>query len=515
MFVDSTSVTSSLQNTTMKNFLLSFLLYFMLPAAFSQQAKQVLQPDSICGKDALVWNAPGFSNGTTNYGAYEAMGAHAWTNQGTPDTARSLLQFDLSTIPVGSVITYAYLSLFNNPTTAYAQGQHSTLSGPNDLFIQRIISPWMENSVTWFSQPVATSQNEVSVASSTSAHQDYPSINVTALVQDMVDNPLTSFGFMIRLQDEGYYRAMVFATSDYTDPAKRPMLVINYVLPASGCFELKPLTGCGKDAMVWNAPGHMNGTTNYGSSDAFGPHAWTNQGTPDTSRSLLQFDLSAIPGNAVITSAVLSLYNNPTTVFGQGEHSWLSGPNSALIQRITSPWDERMVTWMTQPSSTSMNEVWIPASTNIHQDYPGIDVTQLVTDMYSNPNSSFGFMVRLEFEEYYRALVFASNNEADETKHPWLEVCYSVSDKVQAVNRPAFYVYPNPAHHSLYIESSGKPNEVFTVTLYNLLGEIVLPEVQCGGRAPCEIPLENISDGVYVAKVYCEAGTFEVKVMKD
>jgi hypothetical protein len=499
----------------MKKVLLGVLFSSMMPAAFSQQAKQVLQPDSICGKDALVWNAPGFSNGNTNYGSNDAMGAHAWTNQGTPDTGRSLLQFDLSSIPVGSIITYAYLSLFNNPTTPYAQGQHSTLSGPNDLFIQRIISPWDENAVIWFTQPITTSQNEVSVPASTSPHQDYPSINVTALVQDMVDNPLTSFGFMIRLQDEGYYRAMVFATSDYVDPAKRPMLVINYVLPASGCFELKPLTGCGKDAMVWNAPGHMNGTTNYGLSDAFGPHAWTNQGTPDTSRSLLQFDLTAIPGNAVITSAALSVYNNPTTVFGQGEHSWLSGPNSGLIQRITTPWDERLVTWMTQPSSSSQNEVWIPASTNIHQDYPGIDVTQLVTDMHNNPNSSFGFMIRLEFEEYYRALVFASNNEADETKHPWLEVCYSVPAKVQAVNRPVFYVYPNPAHQSLYVGSSGKLNEGFTVALFNVLGEIVLPEIQCDGLTPYEINLENIAEGVYFAKVFSETGTFEVKVVKD
>jgi len=499
----------------MKKIFLSVLFSSMMPAAFCQQAKQVLHPDSICGKDALVWNAPGFSNGTTNYGADDAMGAHAWTNQGTPDTARSLLQFDLSSVPVGSVITYAYLSLYNNPTTPYAQGQHSTLSGPNNLFIQRIISPWDENSVTWFSQPIATSQNEVSVAASTSAHQDYPNINVTALLQDMVDNPLSSYGFMIRLQDEGYYRAMVFASSDYTDAAKRPMLVFNYMLPTSGCFKLKPLTGCGKDALVWNAPGHMNGTTNYGLYDALGPHAWTNQGVPDTSRSLLQFDLSAIPGNAVITSAALSLYNNPNTVFAQGEHSWMSGPNSALIQRINSLWDERTVTWMTQPSSTSQNEVWLPASTNIHQDYPGIDVTQLVTDMYNNPNSSFGFLVRLEFEDYYRALVFASNNEADETKHPWLEVCYSVSDEVHAVDHPGFHSYPNPAHSSLFIVSSGKLNSGFAVGLFNMLGEKVLPETKCSGLSPCEINLENIAKGIYFAKVFSKDDTFTLKVIKD
>jgi len=499
----------------MKKLLLCIIVSFLVPSAFCQQAKLLIQPDSICGKDALVWNAPGHANGTTNYGADDAMGAHAWTNQGVPDTARTLVQFDLSSIPVGSIITYANLSLYNNPTTAYAQGQHSTFSGPNDLFIQRIISPWNENSVIWFTQPVTTSQNEVSVAASTSAHQDYTGIDVTSLVQDMIDNPLTSHGFMIRLQDEGYYRAMVFASSDFTVAAKRPMLMVSYSLPASGCFKLKPLIGCGKDAVVWNAPGHMNGTTNYGLFDALGPHAWTNQGAPDTSRSLLQFDLSAIPGNAMITSAALSLYNNPTTAFAQGEHSWLSGPNSALIQRITSLWNEKSVTWMTQPSSTQQNEVWIPASTNIHQDYPGIDVTQLVTDMYLNPNSSFGFMVRLEFEQHYRALVFASNNEDDESKHPWLEVCYSILDDVHVVDRPDFYAYPNPVHNSLFLEPATKLKSGFTVQLFNLLGEKVLSEKKCNGLSPCEINLENIAKGIYFAKVFFEGGSFVIKIVKD
>ena len=497
----------------MKKLFFGAIIYFLVPAAYCQQAKFSFQPDSICGKDALVWNAPGFSNGTTNYGADDFVGAHAWTNNGTPDTGRSLLQFDLTGIPVGSVVNYAYLSLFNNPTTPYAQGQHSTLSGPNDLFIQRITSYWDENTVTWFSQPATTTQNEVSVASSTSAHQDYTNIDVRTLVQDMIDNPLTSFGFMIRLQDETYYRSMVFASSDYFDAAKRPMLVVNVQFPASGCFVLKPLTGCGKDAMVWNAPGHQNGTTNYGLFEAMGPHAWTNQGTPDTSRSLLEFNLSNIPANAVINSASLSLYNNPTTVFAQGEHSWLSGPNSGLIQRITSYWDERTVTWMTQPTSTNVNEVWFPASTNIHQDYPNIDVTPLVTDMYNNPLSSFGFMIRLEFEQYYRALVFATNNASDESKHPWLEVCYSVSDAVSSFEGPAFGISPNPAHDAIFVNPGKNINSAFTVQLYSMLGKKIMDETTCTGR--CRITLENVAPGIYFARIHSAEGVFTGKVVVE
>ena len=495
----------------------SFIIFSILGSLNSsaQQGKLILQPDSICGKDALVWNAPGYNNGNTNYGTMDAIGSHAWTNNGTPDTARSLLQFDMSAIPPGAVINYAYLSLFNNPTTAYAQGQHSTLSGGNDLYIQRITSPWDENTVIWFTQPPGTTQNQVIVPSSTSANQDYPGINVTNLVQDMVDNPFSSFGFMIRLQDETFYRAMVFGSSDCADATKRPMLAIQYTLPASACFTLQPHEGCGKDALVWNAPGFANGTTNYGSDGAMGAHAWTNNGTPDTARTLLDFDLTVIPANAVITSASLSLYNNPTTSYAGGAHSWLSGPNNGLLQRITSYWDEKTVTWMTQPTSTIVNQVSIPASTNIHQDYLNIDVTTLVSDMYINPLNSFGFMIRLEDEQFYRALVFASCNYPVMAKNPKLEFCYSIPDGIADLSESPFSIYPNPAHDGFYVGLKNVQSNV-TVEVYNVVGEKISEEVDyVNSISSKDISIKNIPPGIYFVRISDALSTMTGKVLVE
>jgi hypothetical protein len=486
----------------LKKIVLSFIAASSILLTSGQSLKLVMKPDSICGKDALIWNAPGFNNGNTNYGSFDAIGAHAWTNNGTPDTGRTLLQFDLSAIPVGSTITYAYLSLYNNPNTTYGQGLHSTLSGGNDLYVQRITSQWDEHTVTWFTQPTSTAQNEVSVPASTSANQDYPSIIVTSLVQDMVDNPLTSFGFMLRLQDEAYYRAMIYASSDCPDATKWPGLTINYTPPATACITLQPHDGCGKDAMVWNAPPYNNGNTNYGSHEALGAHAWTNQGTPDTARSLLQFDLSVIPSNAIITSAMLSLYNNPTTVYANGAHSWLSGPNTGLLQRITTYWDEKTVTWFTQPASTTANEVTIPASTTIHQDYPNMDVTQLVTDMINDPLNSYGFMIRLVDEQQYRALVFASCNYSDQSRNPKLEICYSIQNGVETNPGSSFVIYPNPAHQRFCIESGRKINAAVSVELFNVMGEkIYADEVMVPGLFKKEIIVSDYSPGIYFLNV--------------
>jgi hypothetical protein len=499
------------QHIQMKTHFITLIIFVCWISSSAQQAKFVSQPDSICGKDALVWNAPGHNNGNTNYGGDDFMGAHAWTNQGVPDTSRSLLQFDLSSIPQGSIVTYAYLSLFNNPTTPFAGGQHSTFSGPNDLYIQRITSQWSEMSVNWFSQPSATTVNQATVPASTSPHEDFLNIDVTMLVQDMVDNPLNSFGFMIRLQNEAYYRSMVFATSDYNVSAKRPMLFVHYILPSSGCFIIQPHQGCGTDATVWNAPGCYNGTTNYGLDDFLGAHAWTNQGTPDTSRSLLKFDLNAIPPNAVITSALLSLYNNPNTVFAGGEHSWLSGPNNGLIQRITSNWDDRTVTWMTQPSSTTQNQVPIPTSVNIHQDYPNIDVTSLVVDMINDPTHSYGFMIRLDSEAFYRALVFASSNEADESKNPKLEICFSIPDNVENISQLTYHVYPNPAQHTVSIEAKEYSADGYNVSMKNILGEEVFRKRFHSGNML--IPVDQCSEGIYILRIESAEGVYTEKLM--
>ena len=53
-------------------------------------------------------------------------------------------------------------------------------------------------------------------------------INVTQLVQDMVNNPSSSFGFMISMQDTTIYRRLIFASSDNTNPSKHPMLLVKY-----------------------------------------------------------------------------------------------------------------------------------------------------------------------------------------------------------------------------------------------------------------------------------------------
>jgi len=105
---------------------------------------------------------------------------------------------------------------------------HESLSGANTALLQRITEGWEEDDVTWNNQPQAHTVNQVTLAKSTSPTQDYLDIEVTNIVQDMVDNPSSNYGFLFRLETEEYYRRMCFAASNHTDPALRPTLVITY-----------------------------------------------------------------------------------------------------------------------------------------------------------------------------------------------------------------------------------------------------------------------------------------------
>ncbi len=208
------------------------------------QTTLVLQPNAIAGKDAQINSCIpcGYSN--TNYGNSNRYSSTAWTNQGANSDGKGLLQFDLSSIPPNSVIISAELSLFFNTTDG--DGQHSTLTNSNASYLQRITTPWDEMTVTWMNQPSITTTNQVLLAASTSPTQNYENTIVTALVQDMVDNPSGSHGFLLSgVSDQEYYR-LTFASSDHLNPALHPKLVVVYQITASAeehqitTFEIYP-----------------------------------------------------------------------------------------------------------------------------------------------------------------------------------------------------------------------------------------------------------------------------------
>jgi hypothetical protein len=404
-----------------------------------------LQPNGNLGKDAFISS----NNLEVGQGNSTEFDAGAWTIFGSPLTIRSLIDFDLSSLPFGATIQSAQLTLYNNPNAqnGYANGQHVHESGSNDAVLQRIISPWTED-VAWSNQPTTTSQNEVILDQDTNSYQDYV-LDVTNLLLDVIENPENSFGFLLKLNNETPYRLLAFASSDHPISALHPKLEITYTLDCS-MLILQPSGTDGKDAFISS----NNLESGQGNSTEFNAGAWTILGLPLSIRSLIDFDLSSLTNGATIQSAQLTLYNNPNSLNGyaNGQHSHVSGSNEAVLQRIISPWTEDAA-WNNQPTTTTQNEVTLNQDTNSYQDYV-LDVTNLIQDVMSDPSNSFGFLLKLKNEAPYRLLAFASSDHPNASLHPKLEICFSdlITTNNSVLKNNTISVFPNPSSGIIKID---------------------------------------------------------------
>jgi hypothetical protein len=129
-----------------------------------------------------------------------------------------------------AIVQSAHLSLFYAVQNGFGNDTHSSLTSSNESVVQRVTSPWTENTVTWSNQPSTTTMDEVILAQSLSPTQDYPNLDVTAMVQQMLSNPALNEGFMLRLTTETAYAQMFFASGDNPDSAKHPTLQVCYTL---------------------------------------------------------------------------------------------------------------------------------------------------------------------------------------------------------------------------------------------------------------------------------------------
>ncbi|WMX15991.1 DNRLRE domain-containing protein [Aureispira sp. CCB-E] len=215
---------------------------FLWSATTNAQCTITLQPDGIQGKDAEV-NSLSCSSSyavstnwceTVNGGTTSNLRSKAWTWWGTHAAIRSLLEFDLSSLPAGCTVTNATLIMHNgndNPN-AYHCGQNSTIHPclPNDIYLHRITQSWQEHTVNWLNQPTYASTNlgtdYIFEGNNSQPYNDY-SFDITDMVNFWLANPAQNHGMLLKQQDEtNHYKSVWFRSSDHSNPAVRPELVL-------------------------------------------------------------------------------------------------------------------------------------------------------------------------------------------------------------------------------------------------------------------------------------------------
>lgn len=216
--------------------------------------------------------------------------------------------------------------------------------------------------------------------------------------------------FTIKVRDN--HENSLSATKEITIHINNISEEVHYV------FSNQPDGAAGKDAVISS----IVPDNNYADLPDIMLYAWTQGGVLNVNRTVIDFGLSDIPPDARIDSAYISLYFNTTSEYGS-EHV---GETSFIIKRATSDWDESTVTWNSQPSTTATHQVTVNGATQPTQDFPHINISSLIQDYISNPQSSYGFLLKLVNEDPFKILLLASSDHSDGNLRPKIEVYYTI-----------------------------------------------------------------------------------------
>jgi RHS repeat-associated protein len=460
--------------------------FFFSSSVFGQTTFVVMQPDGNAGKDANVkLKDSGDNFGTVNYSTEtECKGERA--NATVWYKTRSLMQFDIASLPYNARIVSANLIL-------YGTGNHS---GSNACYLRRLLSSWTESSVTWNTQPTNSSSDQISLSASGSASQSY-TVNVTSHVQYMIDNPPNSFGWVLMLQDEATAsaRALAFGSSDISTASLRPRLEITYELPmeikgivthvntavgaSSGAIDVSISNGTPPYTYSWSNSAATQDISSLGTglytltvTDAngftakkyFAVGSWGNSVTVTiTPDAVLGKDNLLLVNDNGVTNADVGYPNHtsffssrwtssgqwykyrsfleadlssiPTiatvtastlTLFGIN-HSNSGSSNASYLQRVSRSWEELNTVWNNQPGRIASDQVSLSSSSTATQNY-SVTVTSQVQKMVNDPLGNHGWALVLQDESttQFRRLEFASSDNADNTKWPSLSVTFSL-----------------------------------------------------------------------------------------
>lgn len=399
----------------MKKYLVILFLFFALTNLSLAQVTLTLQPDGATGKDCEVWSLQPSTNYVSNL-----LRGNAWT-WGYFGIERGFIQFDLSSIPQNAIVNSAYLSLFapDSPSTEFDY----PATGSNQCWLQRVTSDWSETTLTWDNQPATTAQNQFFLPQSITYYDDYVDLNVAALVQDMVSDPINSYGFMVRLDTEINYRRLSFCSSDYPNIAKHPKLVITYNSNES-------ITVCQKFCIDFEDPS-VNNPTSW---------LWTFEGaspTTSTEKNPLQICYNT-PGVYDMTLVTTNAYGADTLFMNDYVKVIATPPVPTIVQNQD-----------TLISSLASSYQW---------QFNSSDIAGATNQFYVANQSGF-----------YTVVI------GDESGCQSSASVYYLATAISNAIESSIYLFPNPCNDRFYLKSSsGVIDDGIAIKVIDIYGKIIL-----------------------------------------
>jgi len=194
---------------------------------------------------------------------------------------------------------------------------------------------------------------------------------------------------------------------------KTPLAKLSQVVPSTK----KPVLGTISVNLYATADSSIDSshpTTNYGGSTSIAAGYYPPP-TEQKLRFLVKFDLSLIPSNATINSAVLSLYQWWGT--GTPSLNWL------VAGQTSSSWTEYGVNWDNRPGYYTNVRSTIAACEGC---WGSFDVKPIVSEWVSGAKANHGFMIVASESGNYWYRYF--NSREAESNKPYLLINYTLPD---------------------------------------------------------------------------------------
>ena len=411
---------------------------------------------------------------TTAYGSATEVKVRSY------DIMAPLMRYDLSSIPANAQITGATLTLY----TTYRSN-----AGTMSATAHRLLRSWTDSQATWRIAATNTSWEAAGCNGTTQDRtaQAYGSvfldnvnvshqIDVTDLVRHWIAHPGENYGMVLKGAAQGSSVEYRFASAQYHDITKRPLLRVSYAAPtnvtptpthtrthtstptatptrtptpgptstpthtrtpgATATYTPTPTPGSGTQTVTFQylANGYTGFTDTYinlyAETTAYGSATDVKVRSYDIMAPLMRYDLSSIPASANITSATLTLY----TTYRSN-----AGTMSATAHRMLRSWVDSQATWRVAMTNTSWEapgcngtikdrttqtygSIFLDAVNVSYQ----IDVGDLVRHWVAHPDENYGTILKGAAQGSSVEYRFASAQYYDITKRPLLRVTYAV-----------------------------------------------------------------------------------------
>lgn len=371
----------------------------------------------------------------------------------------ALIRFDVGNIPANATVLTATLSLHalepTNPNALYLAGY-------------RVLRPWAINEVTWISatkqttweQPGADGGSDRLLIPESSTgvgpSTEWITLTVKDAVQEWVSRPQNNAGLVLQGSSSGAVEYK-FAASEYAFVTHRPQLSVVYTLAAQPPTRTPTVTTTPTPTatVVRTATPTVTATPTstpdqttvvlqdglnayhgvvdtyisaWGSNANYSDNVALKVRSFDIIASLIRFDMSDIPSDAIIDDASLSLY---TTYQSTGALTLVG-----KVYNVLRPWTVTETTWI---SATAGLPWGLPGANSIGVDRSGTEVdglgievtshwytftvTSLVRNWVRNPATNNGLIIKGESTGAIE-VNFASSNIATQQIRPMLTITY-------------------------------------------------------------------------------------------